>query len=472
MRRKFLTGVLFMALLSAGFVSCGDDDPTPAEQEQENVTPENPDGTEDPNKNPEQGNENDQKPEDKPQEPEKPKTVETPIPDIYLKDMIDREKHPNFLLACGVAVGNITNNSSMQSKLIPPNYDEISPENCMKYSSVVNWNGQINTNNVKNFVNAAKSKGLRAYGHTLAWHSQQQPKYLLSLMEGKETDEEKKQAIIDELDRWIGAMMEATDGYVYAWDAINEAISGADNDRDGKYDLQGYNQTADHNFNVEGENFFWQHWLGHENYGPIVINLARKHFKGNPEDLKLFINDYNLESFWDDNAKAKSMVKWIEVWENNGCKIDGIGTQMHINCYENANNEKTSREHITKMFEILAASGKLVRISELDMGFVKGSNIWGGGSQYSQLNYKQKKMMADKYEFIYKEYFRIIPPEQQYGICQWAIADSPYGWRGGEPLGLWSNTWKAKPAFLGVLRGLCEDEEKMKELEWLDGWDN
>lgn len=44
-------------------------------------------------------------------------------------------------------------------------------------------------------------------------------------------------------------------------------------------------------------------------YGPIAEKAARDAYAAvegtNPEDLKLFINDYNLESDWDDNKKGE-----------------------------------------------------------------------------------------------------------------------------------------------------------------------
>ena len=64
--------------------------------------------------------------------------------------------------------------------------------------------------------------------------------------------------------------------------------------------------------------------------------------------------------------------------------------------------------------------------------------------------------MADFYEWIIKEYFRIIPPEQQWGICQWCTTDSPSnsGWRGGEPVGIWDLNYYRKHAYAGFVRGL------------------
>ena len=104
---------------------------------------------------------------------------------------------------------------------------------------------------------------------------------------------------------------------------------------------------------------------------PIVTKAAEKYFAeygGNPADLKLFINDYNLESWWDGNQKLKSLIHWIEVWEANGAKIDGIGTQMHVSYILNEADQKAQEDAIVNMFQLMAATGKLIKISELDMG--------------------------------------------------------------------------------------------------------
>ena len=87
--------------------------------------------------------------------------------------------------------------------------------------------------------------------------------------------------------------------------------------------------------------------------------------------MKLFINDYNLESDWDDNKKLRSLIHWIGKWEADGVtKIDGIGTQMHISYYENPTTQANKEKHSVQMLQLMAATGKLVKISELDMGYV------------------------------------------------------------------------------------------------------
>ena len=268
------------------------------------------------------------------------------------------------------------------------------------------------------------------------------------------TQEERHDTLVWAMDKWIKGMMEACDGKVKAWDLVNEAISGGDNDGDGYYDLQhseGYNSGT---WDVGGDAFYWQDHMGDLEYIRQACRLARKY---GPEDIVLFINDYNLESDWDNNKKLKSLINWIKKWEADGVtKIDGIGTQMHISCFENNTHLNNIKKHITQMFQLMANSGKLVRVSELDMGYVRGSNRWGASSKTDELTEAEHKKMADFYEWIIKEYFRIIPADQQWGICQWCTNDAPAnsGWRGGEPVGIWDLNYYRKHVYAGFVRGL------------------
>ena len=273
------------------------------------------------------------------------------------------------------------------------------------------------------------------------------------------TKKEMHDTLVYAMDKWIKGMMTACGGKVKGWDLVNEAISGEGNDGSGNYPLQhseNYNPNGNPNatWDVGGDAFYWQDYMGDLEYVRQACRLARKY---GPEDIKLFINDYNLESDWDDNKKVKSLVNWIKKWEADGVtKIDGIGTQMHISCFESASILNNIKSHITKMFQVMASSGKLCRVSELDMGYVRGTNRWGSSVKTTQLTETEHKRMADFYEWIIKEYFRIIPPEQQWGICQWCTTDAPTnsGWRGGEPVGIWDLNYYRKHVYAGFVRGL------------------
>lgn len=280
------------------------------------------------------------------------------------------------------------------------------------------------------------------------------------------TPKEKSDTLTWAMNKWISGMMQATEGKVKAWDLINEAISGGGN-VNGFYALQ-TEATSEHN----PQDFYWQDYFTPEMYGPIVEKAARDAYAAvegtNPADLKLFINDYNLESDWDDNKKLKSLVYWIGVWEKKGkelgwnTKIDGIGTQMHIDYYENPKTLESKKKGIENMLKIMAETGKLVRISEIDMGYVDKDGKDVTTAQLEKLPIDERvakeKAMAEHYKWIIEQYFKIVPVKQQYGICQWCLTDAPTnsGWRPGKPVGLWNLNYQRKPAYGGFADGLSE----------------
>ena len=275
------------------------------------------------------------------------------------------------------------------------------------------------------------------------------------------TPDEKKEILTPVLQNWIYGMMEATEGKVKAWDVVNEALCGEDKDGDGYYDLQSATRgtvSADDAKN----NFYWQDYLGDLEYVRIAVAAARKGFDdagGNPEELKLFINDYNLEAAWDtDHTKLKSLIHWIEEWEKDGVtKIDGIGSQMHVSCSMDPVEQKKREKAYLDMLHLMVDSHKLVRISELDMGLDDEN---GHSVNTTDMTEEQHKAMRAYYEFIVKNYLEIVPKEQQWGICQWCATDSPAnsGWRPGLPTGLWDLDYYRKHTYGGFAAGLGAPE--------------
>lgn len=282
------------------------------------------------------------------------------------------------------------------------------------------------------------------------------------------TPEEKKEILTPVLQNWIYGMMEATEGKVKAWDVVNESISGKDIDGDGYYDPWSVTRgtvSADDAKN----NFYWQDYLGDIDYVRIAVAAARKGFAdagGKPEELKLFINDYNLETAYDDNKKLKSLIHWIEEWEKDGVtKIDGIGSQMHVSCCMDPVEQKKREDAYVNMLNLMVSTGRLVRISELDMGLEVPNVDKNSKDPYIQvkttdMTEEQHKAMRAYYEFIVKKYLEIVPKEQQWGICQWCATDSPAnsGWRPGLPVGLWDLDYYRKHTYAGFAAGLGAPE--------------
>ena len=270
-----------------------------------------------------------------------------------------------------------------------------------------------------------------------------------------QTPEELLDTLTYAMDLWIGGMMEAckneegAEVLVKAWDVVNEAISGEDKDGDGIYDLQ--HGTVKIKDLKKNSDFFWQDYMGDLEYVRTAVKKARQ-YGGN--DLKLFVNDYNLESDWDQNKKLKSLIEWIKKWEADGVtKIDGIGSQMHISYYMNPQTQESKKKAIEESFKLLAASGKIVRISELDMGIVDAD---GNDIKTADVTEEQHHAMAEFYTWIIKKYKEIIPAAQQWGICQWCATDSPAGsgWRANQPVGLWDQNYYRKHTYAGFADGL------------------
>ena len=293
------------------------------------------------------------------------------------------------------------------------------------------------------------------------------------------TPEEKHDTLVWAMDKWIAGMMEACEGKVKAWDVVNEAISGDGNDGEGNYVLQNEadlraslkikGMTDDAIEKEVANNFFWQDHMGDLEYVRQAVRLARKYYaqsleEGDDGQLKLFINDYNLESDWDHNKKVKSLIAWIKKWEADGVtKIDGIGTQMHIYYYENPEQLESKKAAIVESFTEMAKSGKLVRISELDMGYIKADGKEATLAEMTSdeqiaAGYPMEKAMEEYYKWIIEKYFEIIPNDKQYGITQWCLTDSPVGsgWRPDTPTGIWDNNWNRKYIYRGWTEALAK----------------
>lgn len=241
----------------------------------------------------------------------------------------------------------------------------------------------------------------------------------------EKTAEEKKTILTGALENWIKGMLEASKQYVKAWDVVNEPM---DDERPAEL------KTAAGRTSIPTDYFFWQDYLG-KDYALKAFQFARQY--GNPTDLH-FINDYNLEYSLD---KCRGLIEYVKYLESKGAKIDGIGTQMHIDA-------TSDKAKIEEMFKLLAATGKLVKVSELDMGL-------GGKVLTPQATPAQYAAQAEMYKWVIEKYMELVPAAQRYGITIWSPLDSPSGssWRAGEPVGLWTEGYVRKPAYRGVTEG-------------------
>lgn len=245
-----------------------------------------------------------------------------------------------------------------------------------------------------------------------------------------QTPEEKKDTLIWAMDQWIGGLMEASKDVVENWNVIDKPLAVVDMDGDGYYDLQSVNNGND-------SDFYWGDYLGAD-YPRIIVELVRRY---GPENLNLYVNETDLIADFD---RLKSLIHWINQWESdNKTVIDGISTTMHLTYMLDETAQELQEEHIKNAFAQLAATGKLIRISALDMNMV---DVTGIEVPASNRTLEQEKKMSDFYTFVLSTYAEQVPAKQWGGIVKEKIVD--------DERGLWSKDYMRKPVYAGFAEGL------------------
>lgn len=263
------------------------------------------------------------------------------------------------------------------------------------------------------------------------------------------TAEEKKTILLDAMEQWIKAIMEHVGDRVDAWDVINEPIAdgsngwrGIDgvfgsNNNDGVADSEPVETETDGltlNWASEAGNqhWYWGYYLG-KDYAVKAFEFARRY----APNAKLFVNEYNLET---SPSKLDALIGFVNYIDQNGGQVDGIGTQMHVNY-------KISKDQVDAMFKKLAQTGKLIRITELDVAFgvEEGKTITPSEAQLSE--------QAATYQMILTSYLENIPEAQQSAITIWGFSDNKKEheyWLKGDAPNIFDSEYKRKVAYKGV----------------------
>ena len=289
------------------------------------------------------------------------------------------------------------------------------------------------------------------------------------------TPAEKQAALEGAMDAWVKGVAEhlAEKNVVpYGYEVINEPIADGNNmyrglsegtfggtwtDDDGNTQYDAAPTEDDANgltLNWGSGHWYWGYYV--PDYHVKAFQLARKYL---PADTKLFVNDYNLET---SPKKLEALIKFAkEIDEKNGSPIvDGIGTQMHVtlNCSDDAEKNAASiaelKAKVDAMFQTMAATGKLVRVTELDLSL-------GTGTPSSN----QYKAQSDAYRMIVESYKANVPEAQQSGITIWSLSDNEAEheyWLKGQVPNLFDKDYKRKWAYKGFCDGIAGEDLGLK----------
>ena len=280
------------------------------------------------------------------------------------------------------------------------------------------------------------------------------------------TAEEKQAALEGAMEAWVKGVanhLKEKNVTPYGYDVINEPIADGSNGRRGidegvfgvDEDKAPEESVADGlTLNWGDNHWYWGYYV--PDYHVKAFLLARKYL---PTETKLFVNDYNLETSPKKLAALIDFVKDID--QKNGTPIvDGIGTQMHVtlSCSDdetkNATNIASLKEQVDAMFQTMAATGKLVRVTELDISL---------NTENPSAN--QYKAQSDAYQMIMESYKANVPEAQQSGITIWSLSDNEAEheyWLKGQKPNLFDKDYKRKWAYKGFCDGIAGEDLGLK----------
>ena len=309
-------------------------------------------------------------------------------------------------------------NSEWFYNAIEPEFEEIHKtqfnvvvaENEMKFDATEPSENSFNYTKGDKMVEYAQANGLRVRGHALAWHSQV-PGWVNSFSGQKEK-------LLSVLKNHIENVVGHWKGKVAEWDVVNEAV----------------NDDYNHGWRSTGS-------VWYEGIGPDFLDSAFVWAHAADPDAELCYNDYAIEWGTGNGSKAGFVLEQVKRWKANGIPITCVGTQTHIEI-----SHETTPQNVRALAKELAKLDVKLNITELDIGFPKGSANNLGASDY------------EKQGHLYRQFMDVFLEEPNMGeFVIWGVTDA-HSWlddQQGKTQGLiFDKQYKPKPAFDSLIVSL------------------
>ncbi|KAF7331257.1 Carbohydrate esterase family 15 protein [Mycena kentingensis (nom. inval.)] len=305
--------------------------------------------------------------------------VETPATKRQASPSIDTLLRAKGKVFFGTAADQNRLSVSQDAAITMADFGGVTPENTMKWDTIEPSRGAFNFAPFDFLVNWAVTNNKRIRGHTFVW-AQQLPAWVTAINDAP--------TLTTVLQNHITQIMTRYKGKMYAVDVVNEHIN-----EDGTI-----------------KSTHWTQVLGNN-----VFNIAFAAARAADPSVKLYINDFNLDS---NNAKVAGIVNLVKSLNSGGTKlVDGIGTQMHLS----AGGSGGAQAALTA----LAAAGVDVAITELDIASASSTD--------------------------YTNVVRAcVNTPQCVSITVWGVRD-PDSWRPTTNCLLFDANWQPKPAYTGIV---------------------
>ena len=229
----------------------------------------------------------------------------------------------------GAAVDPTHLGESQYASTLGREFSQIQPENMTKMAAIQPERGLFDFRAADAIVAFSEAHNMKVRGHTLVWH-EALPGWLTS---AKFTPAE----ILDIMRTHIRTEVAHFAGRIYAWDVVNEAITG-----DGAMRSDVYSDRP--GTGLPGK------------YGYIAEAFRVAH-DADPKAI-LFYNDYDTEV---SNAKSDAVYEMVRWLISDGVPIGGVGFQCHLAL------KGIARQDMMANLRRFVALGVEVQITELDV---------------------------------------------------------------------------------------------------------
>lgn len=227
----------------------------------------------------------------------------------------------DFLIGTALNEGQILGRSPAAKRLVPLQFNSITPENVMKTEELHPEWGKYTFDLADRFVEYGQKNNMHIVGHTLIWHSQLAP------FVHRITSADSLKLFMQE---HIKSVAGRYGSKINSWDVVNEALND-----DGSM-----------------RNSIFYRLLGDE----YIVDAFRLAQEAAP-NTALYYNDYNNEQ----PAKRAGAIRLIKKIQDAGVRIDGVGIQGHWHA------GKLNLNEIEQSIIDYAALGIKVAITELDL---------------------------------------------------------------------------------------------------------
>ena len=207
----------------------------------------------------------------------------------------------------------------------------------------------------------------------------------------EKTPEEKKDIFTEEMNKWIGGIVNAGGESVKVWNIVGEPLDKT----------------------IDANTFNWGEYLGEVEYARTAVKQARDTAK---VDLNLFVsNTFNQSD--EMGQKADELIALVKSWEaDDVTRIDGYNILLHAVYSKDATSQKANEEMISELFGKLAQTDKLIRVSDLSM-MVEDAE--GKFIQTGKLTDDERSAAANYMAFIMISISSITETNTGDKICPW-----------------------------------------------------